>query len=73
MLTDLQRQKSGRHQIKLWRPLYDYVNILLALDLTMSFGMYLFLALLLPIHKDIPVFISAILNLAYGNNCQGMP
>ena len=63
----------------MWRPLYyDYANKLLALDLTMSFGMYLFLAMLLPIHEDIPFVMSVIeftpiLNFAYGNNCQGMP
>ena len=30
--THLQTQKSGWHKIKLWRPLYDKVNMILALD-----------------------------------------
>ena len=69
--------KSGRHKINLWRPLYDYVNIILALALTMSLGMELFLTMLLPIPMDMPFVMSAIeftpiLNFAYGNNCQGI-
>ena len=57
-------KKSGRHKINLWRPVYDYGNILLVLALTMSLGIELFLTMLLPIPMDMPLVMSAIESLA---------